>query len=162
MAKLEPPMKEMTQAAIFTARRRLPALFGRDGLRWGVPVLILAVVFSGSDIGLLVRDTLAEAYLQVSMPRRVVCEGGLEMPSRIPDNCQSLTLVTFGPGALSVCPQNSANIPQNSANFREHLAKFRKHSTQIRKTPQISAKIRKIPKQKKRKTSSKIRKIQKH
>ena len=67
MAKLEPPMKEMTQAAIFTARRRLPALFGRDGLRWGVPVLILAVVFSGSDIGLLVRDTLAEAYLQVSV-----------------------------------------------------------------------------------------------
>ena len=55
---------------------------------------------------------------------------------------QSLTLVTFGPGALSACPQNSATNPQNSAKFREHSAKFRNNSVKFRKQ---SAKIRKNP-----------------
>ena len=63
---------------------------------------------------------------------------------------QSLTLVTFGPGALSVCPQNSEKNPQNSATFR-------KESAQFRKNPQKSAKIRKNP-QKIRKNPQNFRK----
>ena len=57
---------------------------------------------------------------------------------------QSLTLVTFGPGALSVCPQNSAKFRKNSAKFRKIPRNFRKNpqkSAKIRKNPQNSAKL---------------------
>ena len=59
---------------------------------------------------------------------------------------QSLTLVTFGPGALSVCPQNSAKNPQNSAKIRENSARIQQTSAKFRKIPQQSAKFRKIQK----------------
>ena len=55
---------------------------------------------------------------------------------------QSLTLVTFGPGALSVCPQNSVKFCKQSAKFREIPRNSRKILPKIRNK---SAKFRKIP-----------------
>ena len=60
-------MKELTQAAIYEARTRFPALLALGGWRWIVPVLLVSAVMSGTETGFLVRDTLAEAYLQVSV-----------------------------------------------------------------------------------------------
>ena len=65
---------------------------------------------------------------------------------------QSLTLVTFGPGALSVCSQSSAKFPQKfrkkSENNPQKSAKFRKHPQNSAKLPQNAdpkTNIRKIP-----------------
>lgn len=60
-------MKETTFAPIQGARQRLPEALGGRAWRWFVPALLLAAVLGGGEGGVLVRDTLAEAYLQVSV-----------------------------------------------------------------------------------------------
>lgn len=60
-------MKDLTPAAISGVWQRMPLSTGRAGWRWLVPALALFAVVAGGDTGELVRDTLAEAYLQVSV-----------------------------------------------------------------------------------------------
>ena len=60
-------MKETTYAPIYGVWQRLPEAFGGRAWRWSVLILLLAAVLGGGESGALVRDTLAEAYLQVSV-----------------------------------------------------------------------------------------------
>lgn len=60
-------MKESTLVATQFVRQRLPQAFERVSWRWAAPVLVVAALFGHDELGLLVRDTLAEAYLQVSV-----------------------------------------------------------------------------------------------
>ncbi|MES1926473.1 putative manganese transporter [Salinisphaera sp. T31B1] len=60
-------MKQTSHGLTRTDRIGEPSGYRLPGWRWAVPLLLAVALFSDADVGTLVRDTLAEAYLQVSV-----------------------------------------------------------------------------------------------